>query len=160
GLSILFLVMLFVPVPAQENGQFYKTPATTGEFWRAMKHEIELGQYKVAAAYLKGFLAKKPTDEELLQIQEREGNSVFLRLLAIPELRADAKPLVQRVDAVVQKHLSDPKRLDKLIRNLKATPEERHYAIDQLRRAGAVAMPAVVDALIRTAKDAEEHAAI
>jgi CheY-like chemotaxis protein len=160
GLSILLLVIVLRPALAQESGQFYKTPTTTAEFWRAMKHEIELGQYKMAAAYLKGFLAKKPTDEELLQIQEREGNSVFLRLLAIPELRADAKPLIERVDAVVQQHLSDQKRLDKLIRNLNATPEERNYAIDQLRRAGAVAMPALIDALIRTSKDADEHSAI
>jgi CheY-like chemotaxis protein len=140
--------------------QFYKQPETSAEFWKYLKHEIELGHFDLAAAYLKGFIAKNPTDEELLQIQERDGSSAFYRLLTIPQLRKDAKPLVERVDAVVQKHLRDRQRLDKLIKNLNATPEERDYAIAQLRRSGAAAIPAVVDALIRTANEPDEHAAI
>src|SRR5437667_550933 len=140
-------VAVLAPVLGQESRQFYKNPETAAEFWRAMNHEIELGQYKIAAGYLKGFLARNPTDEELLQIQDREGSSAFQRLLTIGELRADAKPLVERVDAAVQKFLSEPKRLAGLIKNLNATREERSYAIEQLRRAGAAAMPALIDAL-------------
>jgi len=150
---------LLAPAFGQERPQFYKKPETTAEFWRAMNHEIELGQFKIAAGYLKGFLAGNPSDEDLLQIQDREGSSAFHRLLTIPELRADAKALVDRVDDVVQKHLSDPKRLGALIKNLSATPEERSYAIEQLRRAGAAAMPALIDALIR-ASDSSERVAI
>ncbi|HLJ96349.1 MAG TPA: hypothetical protein VKU02_24460 [Gemmataceae bacterium] len=142
----------------QDTPQFYKKPETTGELWRAMNHEIELGQYKIAAAYLKGFLARNPSDEELLQIQDREGSSAFHRLLTIPELRADAKPLVDRLDTVVQKHLSDPRRLAGLIKNLTATREERDYAIEQLRRAGAAAMPALLDGLGGNAETGEQAA--
>jgi CheY-like chemotaxis protein len=142
----------------QEVPQFYKKPETAAEFWRAMNHEIELGQFKIAAGYLKGFLARNPTDEELLQIQDREGSSAFHRLLTIPELRADAAPLIERVDALVQQHLSDPKRLAALIKNLNATPEERSYAIAQLSRAGAAAMPALLDALLGAADSGERSA--
>lgn len=155
----VFLMGVLAFCFGQERPQFYKKPETTREFWRAMNHEIALGQFQVAAGYLKGFLARNPSDEELLQIQDREGSVAFQRLLTIPELRADAKALVERVDAVVQKHLSDPKRLDALIKNLNATPEERSYAIAQLRRSGAAAMPALVDALVR-ATDSGERAAI
>jgi hypothetical protein len=157
--GIVLFTALLAPAYGQEVPQFYKKPETTAEFWRAMNHEIELGQYKIAAGYLKGFLAHNPSDEELLQIQDRQGSSAFQRLLTIPELRGDARALVERVDALVQKHLSDPKRLDTLIKNLSATPEERSYSIAQLRRAGAAAMPALVDALIH-AGDSGEHAAI
>jgi CheY-like chemotaxis protein len=160
SLTALIAVLLLRPAFTQQEGQYYKKPETTAEFWRAMNHEIALGNYQVAGAYLKGFLAKNPSDDELLQMEEREGVSAFLRLLTIPELRADARPLVDRVNDIVQRHLSDRTRLNALIANLNATPEERDYAIDQLRRSGAAAMPAVVDALLRTTEDASEHAAI
>jgi CheY-like chemotaxis protein len=161
-LAIAFLLLLgFVaPTWAQQRPQFYKTPETTAEFWAAMNHEIEIGQFGIAAGYLKGFIAKNPTDEELLDIQQREGSSAFTRLLTIPELRDAAKPLVERVDAVLQKHLSDRKRLDALIKNLSATPEERAYSIAQLRRSGAFAVPALIDALRATGDNITEHAAI
>jgi CheY-like chemotaxis protein len=161
ALGAVLLLGLLTPAFGQDtSGQYYKKPETAEEFWRYMNHEIELGDYKIAAGYLKGFLAKNPSDEELLKIQEREGSAAFLRLLAIPELKEDARPLADRVDAIVQKHLSDRKRLDALIKNLYGDREERNYAISQLRRSGAAAMPAIVDALIATSKDFTEHSAI
>ena len=142
SIGVVFLIAFLAPAPAQE---FYTKPETTAEFWRYMNHEIELGQYTVAAGYLKGFIAKNPSDEELLQMQEKEGSSAFLRLLTIPELKAEAKPLVERVDALVRKHLSDRKRLDALIQLLNESQQERAYAIAQLKRSGAAAMPRPVE---------------
>jgi CheY-like chemotaxis protein len=157
-IGIALATALSATAIAQESRQFYKKPETTAEFWRAMNHEIEVGQFKVAAGYLKGFLTRNPTDEELLQIQDNEGSSAFGRLLTIPDLRADAKPLVERVDAAVQKYLGDPKRLAGLIKNLSATREERSYAIEQLRRAGAAAMPALIDALLNATDNGQRVA--
>src|SRR5438477_655093 len=142
SISGVLLIGLLTPVFAQE---YYKKPETTEELWRYMKHEIEVGQYKVAAGYLKSFIAKNPTDEELLALHDKEGSSAFLRLLTIPEMRTEAKPLIERVDALVRKHLSDRKRLDALIKTLDGSKEERDYAIAQLRRSGAAAMPALID---------------
>jgi CheY-like chemotaxis protein len=160
AIGVVFFLSLLVPARGQETGQFYKKPETADEYWKYMNHEIELGQFRVAAGYLKAFVGKNPSDEDLLRIQEKEGSSAFQRLLNIPEMRADAKALVERVDAVVQKHLADRKRLDALIKNLTDVPEEREYAIGQLRRSGAQAVPALVDALIRSANEPEEHTAI
>ena len=157
SIGVVFLIAFLAPAPAQE---FYKKPETTAEFWRYMNHEIELGQYKVAAGYLKGFIAKNPTDEELLSIQEKEGSSAFLRLLMIPELSTEANPLVERVNELVRKHLSDRKRLDALIKTLDGSREERANSIAQLQRSGAAAMPALIDALLRTSNDLEPHSAI
>src|SRR5947208_1529256 len=159
-IGIAFLMALSASAVGQDSRQFYKKPETTAEFWRYMNHEIELGQYKVAAGYLKGFIAKNPSDEELLQMQEKEGSSAFLRLLTIPELKAEAKPLVERVDALVRKHLSDRKRLDALIQLLNESQQERAYAIAQLKRSGADAMPALLDALERSSNDLDMHAAV
>ncbi|HEV8060395.1 MAG TPA: hypothetical protein VGP68_11005, partial [Gemmataceae bacterium] len=153
------------PPPAQQQEldtlQYYKKPETALEFWRVMKHEIELGQFDLANNYLKGFLAKNPTDEELLQIQAKEGSSGFLRLLTIPALAKDAKPLVERVGQLVQKSVTDPVRLEKLIKDLidgAEDPREVSFAIGEMRKAGASAVPALINALMNTNGRPKEHA--
>ena len=134
GIAVAFLSALLAPAPGQDNRQFFRKPETALEYWRGVQLEIELGKFDLAADFLKGFLAKNPTDEELLQIEEKEGFSAFLRLLTIPELRADAKALIERSADVVQKHLSDPRRINSLVRSLTAeNREERTYALGQLR---------------------------
>jgi CheY-like chemotaxis protein len=139
--------------------QFIKKPETAQEFWAAMRFEIEVGKFNLAAEDLKGFLARKPTDQDLLEIEKREGVSAFLRLLTIKDLREDAKPLLERVTAVVKAHYGDPKRIKQFIGNLRATPEEREYAITELRRAGPAAVPPMVEALA-SAPDGGERGTI
>jgi CheY-like chemotaxis protein len=147
------------PKPEDPYRQFMKKPETTQEFWAAMRFEIEVGKFNLAAEDLKGFLARKPTDQDLLEIEKREGMSAFLRLLTIKDLREDAKPLLERVTAVVKAHYGDPQRIKQLIGNLRATPEEREYAITELRRAGAAAVPPMVEALA-SAPEAGERGTI
>jgi CheY-like chemotaxis protein len=158
--AVALLILLASPATAQDPRNFFKPPETALEFWRAVQFEINVGKYDLAAAYLKGLLARNPTDEELLQIYDQDGASAFARLLTIPELREPAKPLIERVNAVVLKHLGDPRRLAKFIRNLNGSAEERAYAIGQLRRVGPMAMPQLIDALRNTMDDTAEHAAI
>ncbi len=161
AIAVVFLITLLAPASGQDNRQFFRKPETALEYWRAVQLEIELGKFDLAADFLKGFLAKNPTDEELLQIEEKEGFSAFLRLLTIPELRADAKTLIDRSADVVQKHLSDQGRINSLVRSLTAeSREERSYALGQLRRSGAAAVPALVAALLETPNASDEHRAI
>ncbi len=79
---------------------FFKKPENAMEFWAALNFEIGVGKFDLALEYLKGFMGKDPktrspaaTDQELVDIEEAEGMSVFLRLLQIKELREEAKPL-------------------------------------------------------------------
>ena len=163
GIAASSIAQQAAPAQQIDTKQFYKKPETVAEFWRVMKHEIELGQFQLADEYLKGFLAKNPTDQDLLKIHEQEGTSAFLRLLLIPEMAKDAKPLVERVGRVVQKHLTDPARLEKLIRELTSAandPREAAFATEQLRRAGPAAVPPLLAALTATAERPAEHAAI
>ncbi len=127
--------------------QFFKPPETALEFWAAMQYEIGVGKYDLAAEDLKGFLAKNPSKEDLLAIEEQEGMSAFLRLLNIPQLRPDAQKLLDQVTKVVKENRADPERINRFINNLRASPEERAYAIIQLRKSGALAVPYIVDAL-------------
>jgi CheY-like chemotaxis protein len=163
GAALLFGMTAPVMAQRQDQNQYYKNPETAAELWRYMNHEIALGQFNLAAQYLKTFVAKNPTDEELLQIQEKDGSSAFMRLLMIPGMEKDAKPLVDRVGQLVQKHLTDPVRLRKFIRDLSTyagDPREIEFAINQLRRAGAAAVPPLVSVLLSTADRAPEHSAV
>jgi CheY-like chemotaxis protein len=145
---------------------FFKKPENAMEFWAALNFEISVGKFDLALEYLKGFMGKDTktrspaaTDQELVDIEEAEGMSIFLRLLQIPQLRDEAKPLLERVNAAVRKHVGDPGRIAKYIKNLSATPEERAYAIVELRRSGAAAVPQLVEALAAS-EGAAEHAKI
>jgi len=149
-----------------EYATFFKKPENAMEFWAALNFEIGVGKFDLALDYLKGFMGKDPktrspaaTDQELVDIEEAEGMSVFLRLLTIKELREEAKPLLERVTAAVKKHVGDPGRIAKYIHNLSATPEERAFAINELRRSGPAAVPQLVEALAAT-EGATEHAKI
>jgi CheY-like chemotaxis protein len=151
------------PPPQVDTQQYFRKPETALEYWRIMKHEIELGQFAVADQYLKGFLAKNPTDQELLQIHQKEGSSGFLRLTTIPEMAKDAQPLVDRVGTLVRKFVTDPARLQKLIKDLvdgADDPREVTFAINEMRKAGPAAVPALLSALIVTAERPKEHTLI
>lgn len=146
--------------PAEEQYRdYFKKPENAAEWWAAINYEINVGRFNLAARDLKDFLATKPTDQDLLEIEEREGMSSFLRLLRIPELRPLAGPLVERVSAIVKKQLGDPVRLRRLVAQLAATPEERAYAVAELRRSGALAGPFLVAALLKP-RDNPEHRAV
>jgi hypothetical protein len=149
-----------------EYRTFFKRPENAMEFWAALNFEIGVGKFDLALEYLKGFMGKDQktrspavTDQELMDIEQADGMSVFLRLLQIPQLREEAKPLLERVNAAVKKSVGDPGRIAKFIKNLSATPEERTYAITELRRSGPLAVPQLVEAL-QASEGAPEHAKI
>jgi hypothetical protein len=151
------------PVPLQriedDYRRFMRPPQTALEFWAAMRFNLGVGKSQLAAEDLKGFLAKNPTDAEILQIIDEQGMSAFLQLLNRPELRADAQALVERVNAVVKQQRGDPARLRKLVANLLGEPEERAYSIIELRKAGPLAVPYLVE-FLRANDKPYDHASI
>jgi len=70
----------------------------------------------------------------------------------------DVEELIKLATAAVKKHLSDPVRINKYIQHLKASPEEREYALKQLYPSGARVVPHLV-AELKNAK-AEDRVAI
>lgn len=160
ALALTSALLLFAPARAADDfRKFLPKPETAMEFWQAMRFEISVGKYDIAALHLKSFIEKMPTDEELLKLEETEGMSTFLRLLTIPETRKDAGPIIERVSAVVKKVRSDPERIKKFVKNLSATEEERAYALTELRKSGAIVIPYLVEYL-RDEKEHEAHVPI
>ncbi len=166
---------------------YLKTPETPREFWVAVHYDLETGKQKQAAEMLKSFyekfiaLGEREQDELLLSFHDEgvttsgnatyQGVSSFLRLANVPELRkVTARPagadkdqpvadiLVARVSKLVGDRLGDPKRIDFFIRNLSKSPEERAYAIHQLRQSGPRAVPHLVNVLRDNSRANEHHA--
>jgi len=145
----------------EEYRIFFRRPEKVPQFWAAIQYEVGVGKFDLAALHLKMLLQKEPAedvDKELLKIEEVEGLSPFLRLQTIrkwstdptlqQEAEKNAKILIDRVTAALDKHLSNPERLTKFIKSLDAnTLEERQFALMQLNRARERAVPYLVEAL-------------
>src|SRR5947209_3628949 len=84
------------------------------EYWGAIAFELELGSYEIAARYLHSLLVvKKPTEAELVELEQQVGMAALLRLRGVvkwsddsklnAQARADADSLIDQTTAAVRK---------------------------------------------------------
>lgn len=146
-----------------EYRTYFKRPETTYQLWAAIKFEVDTGKFDLGAFHLKRLLNKEKVkadqvDEDLFKIETVEGMNSFLRLMRVvrwsehaafqKEAEANVKQFFDRLNAVVEKKLSDPDRINKYIKQLDAdTVEERTYAFTQLNRSRERAVPLLVEKL-------------
>jgi CheY-like chemotaxis protein len=143
--------------PGDEYRQFFKKPETTEDYWTALRYEIEVGRYDLAAGLLHALLAKPPTEAELLQIHEKYGMSAILALRQVPKWsddpatekqgRADAGQLIDLVREAVKKKLNDPERIKGYVSGLNGDREEHDFALKELYRSGGQVVPYLIDEL-------------
>jgi hypothetical protein len=139
--------------------EYFKEPRNIDEFWEALQFELKAGEHELAARHLHGLLDKKPTGEDLNRLENESGGiRAFLRLRSVPKWSDDEKVDKQaRKDAeellyTLGRFHTDPARIDMFVRNLggdadEHTPEERAFAVRELKKAGAVAVPPLIEAL-------------
>ncbi len=141
-----------------EYRQYLKPPVTVPDFWGAIQFEIELGSYELAARHLRALMEKKkPTDEELYDLERQVGMVAMLRLRNISKWSTIAKEqadtvkdvdaLIEQTTAAVRKHLGDPLRIKKYIALLYASTEEQQFALRELYQSGAAIVPHMIDEL-------------
>lgn len=158
------------PPAAQPGGEGQPaTPKKPAVLFRQFREHYLEGKFDVAAESLKDFLAAGPSDAELIEIDNKYGATFLLGLRNLPQwsdnptANAAAKKtleeLIAKTQAATKKITQDPKRLSTLIRNLAATPEERLYSEIELKRAGAVAVPAMIE-ILRSTSDVTQRAGI
>lgn len=145
------------PSDDEDYRRFFKRPTNTAEFWNAMQFEIDVGKYDLAAVHLRNLLNFKPADADLVKLADEFGVAAFLKLRNIrrwsddpkvnKEALANVEQLIQRVTEAVNKVRRDPQRIQAYIKNLTASPEENAYALKELGKSGAYAVPYLVDAL-------------
>lgn len=139
---------------------FFSKPEKVHEFWAAIKFEMDVGKFDLAALHLKRMLELPPekADPELLKILDREGLSAFTRLQRVPlwsihepyhrEAEKNVQVLLDRLRKSLEEHLSSPERIAFFIKNLSAgSREEREFAKAELNRSKERAVPYLVDAL-------------
>jgi CheY-like chemotaxis protein len=140
-----------------QESEFYKKPTTPKEYWRAMQFEMSVGKFDIAAQHLKGLIDLKPTNEQLLEIEAKDGLVAFLKLRVVPkwyadreadkEARENVEKIIGMVTEALRKELSDPERITRFAKNLTATPEEAAFAQKELARSGVAAIPVLLDIL-------------
>src|SRR5947209_47505 len=78
-----FLSVLPLRAPAQdrvdEYRRLFKKPTNATQFWDAMKFEMDLGRFDLASQLLSEMLKKAPTEQELIDLHDKEGIAPFLR---------------------------------------------------------------------------------
>src|SRR5205823_6641448 len=101
--------------------RFLKKPTTPLEYWNALQFEMDVGRYDLAARYLRGLvtlLDKKPAEDDLVRIADKEGLTAVLSLRNVRRWSSDAKEngralddvetLIKAVTDAVRKRRSDP----------------------------------------------------
>lgn len=165
ALWLLAAAPLFAQPPAAAPGEQPK--AAPKALFRQAEDLISEGRYDVAAEVLKAFLASAQERDYLAITATR--STAFLRLRNVPlwsENAAAQAEAVKTVEEIIKKSETanaklyrDPARIDKFIRNLGASLEERIYAEDQLKKAGDAVVPVMIKTL-RNTQDNEQRAGI
>lgn len=146
--------------PGQEppKGPVPKPQVIYGQFRELMAD----GKYDIAANFLQSFVESNPTEADFLAIEKKYGTTAFTQLRTVPKwsddpatdkkARANVEEAVKRAREAGDRLLRDPARVQKYVRNLGRTYEERAFAEIELKRIGDFAVPFMVDEL-RAARD-------
>lgn len=142
---------------AQQDLNLFKVPTSSLEAWKIVEFEVGVGKYEVAAEFLKLIFEFNPTEKEFLDLERRYTIQPFLQLRNIQrwsrneqtdkEARENVEKLISSIEAALQQELSNPERIRKFINRLTGETEEVAWAIKELRRSGAAAIPIIVDVL-------------
>ncbi|HKA08174.1 MAG TPA: hypothetical protein VKD71_13025, partial [Gemmataceae bacterium] len=160
---------------AQTESDFYATPKTVPEFWRATQFEIRTGNYERAAERIKGLLDLNPDSKTLFDLVDKPspgtqgGMAQFLRLRNVPRWNANAKAdqeakqrvdeLISKISKAVEAELSNPERIRRYANALAGATEEASFALSELRRSGK-AVPPVLAAMFAEQPGDDVRAAI
>jgi DNA-binding response OmpR family regulator len=133
--------------PVLEENPLLKEPRTPQTLMDAVVLMTDLARPGLARMYLGKLLESNPDDETLLQIRDKHGPALLLKLSNDKNLQPDSITLLERINAAFRKGATDPTRVDRLIGELGKTAAEREVAILQLRNAGTYAAARLIRAL-------------
>jgi CheY-like chemotaxis protein len=140
------------PAQQAEKG----VPANPKDVYQQFRGHLSEGKFDIAALFLQSFVDSKPSDQDLFDIEARYGSTVFSQLRTLrkwsddPKVDATAKANVELLNKMLKdatdKLLKDPGRVNKFIRNLGESYEEKEFAKFELKRTGDFAIPYMVEA--------------
>ena len=136
---------------------FAVPPRTPLEFWDAADYLVRSGQPTAAVPYLNSFLQSKPDDATLIELRDKFGVGSILRLEDHPATAGLARQILSLVQGATTRVANEPERVSKAIDQLTGTPDEQTIGIEQLRQAGAGAVPPLLKALSQPGRSPEER---
>jgi CheY-like chemotaxis protein len=129
-------------------------PRNPEDYWIRIDRALRYGQLDEAKRHLSELMDRDDlTDEKILELREKHGSSMLLRLELAPELEPLARKLIDRANAASRARARDAARIRHFLGNLGKSAGERDYAILQLRHSGAHAIPYFVEALRQSGGD-------
>lgn len=153
-------LLSFTPLFGQQQGQgaasgigdedlfrLDKAPETPEELWRAARLMHRLGRFDLAQQFLQQFLAKNPDEALLIRLIESQDMVVLNEMRLVEQLREPALEIIRKAEAAARRRARDPDRIARMIDYLSRSRAHRAYAIEQLRAAGADAVPPLVNYL-------------
>lgn len=127
--------------------EMYGPPQTLEDFWQVIDRDLRFGLIDDAVRHATLLMQRQDlTPERVLELRERFGSSLLVRLQTHPELRKISAKLVEMANEAAGAKARDEARLRRYIGNLGKSASERAFAIDQLRAAGPAAVPLLVEA--------------
>lgn len=145
--------------PTAEESPLLIEPESPEEAFEAAVLMQKLARPNLAKRYLRQLLDADPDDATLLELRDKHGPAVFLKLAKDEGLQPEGKTLMQKVDTAFKQRGADPQRINQLIDDLSAGPRKRAVAMDSLRGAGTVVVPHLIQRL-KTAQGNEKTAVI
>jgi CheY-like chemotaxis protein len=141
----------------EEYRQFFKQPENVAEYWKAMRFEMEVGRFDLAAKHLHGLL-EKANEEELLELEQQEGLTTFHTLRQVrkwddnarldKQAKQDLEKLITDMTKAVNARLSNEQLIAKHVKALGSEdPDDRAYALAELYRGGTRSIAALVKQL-------------
>lgn len=128
-------------------------PTTAPDLMFAVRSLYDMGRSEEARFYLLKLIELKPAPDVLVSLHRRYGEALFIRLARDPRMGPEAEPFSRAVLDAAYEADRDPERLRKLVSDLASSfPIGRYRAIDQLRRIGHAALPALFGALADPAR--------
>lgn len=135
-----------------------KAPQTPPEYWRAARLMFRLGRFDQARKFLEQFLNSNPSEDFLISIVESREYAVLNEMRGASELHDLALQVLRRAEEAARKRATDPERIRRMIDYVTKSPVHREYALSQLRKAGADAVPLLL-AHLQPLPDGDERAA-
>ena len=141
--------------PPLDDNPLLTEPRTPQTLMDAVILMTDLARPGLAKMYLEKLLDSNPDDATLLNLRDRHGPAMFLKLSNDKRLQPESITLLEQINAAFRKGATDPVRVDKLIGDLSKTAAEREVAILQLRNAGNYGAARLIAALHTSRDDAQ-----
>ncbi|MFK7778168.1 MAG: HEAT repeat domain-containing protein [Gimesia sp.] len=125
-------------------------PETPEQLLQAVIQLTDLGQASSAKPYLEQLIEAKIDDATVLNLRDKYGPAVFLRLSNNKTLQPESITLLEQMQSAFRAYAMDPARIDGLINDLAGSSTKRAIAIIELKSAGEIVAPPILRKLSKS----------